>query len=281
MHPELTIPLFGAAIQAYTLFTVLGALAFTTAALPLLKRAGVRPLSALVLMVLMAAAFLVGARLWNYAINPAAYGSTLMWYSFRLAGFSMYGGLLGSALVLIFWTWFGRTRILPLLDALTLPSAIAFALARVGCFLNGCCYGVPTSSIFGVVFPLRGGAQETLDSMLSMVGMSLATARYPTQLFELALALTGLVPALMIGNRMKGGSVFLIYGIWFSAFRLAILPLRSLPYDDLVVNTVYPALYTTLIVIGIAVLIFVNRQKGMQRQKGTYLLSVEGQASKP
>ena len=260
MHPELTIPLFGGVIQAYTLFTVIGAIAFTAVALPLLKRAGVMPPRALMLMVLMAAAFLIGARLWNYAVNPAAYGSTLMWYSFRLAGFSMYGGLLGSALVLAFWAKLGRTRILPLLDALTLPSAIAFALARVGCFLNGCCFGMPTSSVLGVVFPLRGGAQETLDSILSMAGMSLATARYPTQLFELALALTGLVPALMIGKKMKGGSVFLIYGIWFSAFRLAILPLRSLPYEDLVINAVYPAMYLTLIAVGAFVLIFANKE---------------------
>jgi len=271
VHPELTIPLFGASIQSYTLFTALGALAFTAAALPMLKRAGMRPLRALCLIALMAAAFLIGARLWNYAVNPAAYGSTLMWYSFRLAGFSMYGGLLGSALVLIFWAGFGRMRILPLLDALTLPAAIAFALARVGCFLSGCCYGVPTSSILGVVFPLRGGAQETLDSMLSMVGMSLATARYPTQLFELSLALIGLVPALIIGKRMKGGSVFLLYGIWFSAFRLAILPLRSLPYEDLVVNAVYPALYITLIAIGVAALTFVNKETAQLKADVPYV----------
>ena len=275
MHPVMTIPLFGVAIQSYSLFTVLGALAFTAVALPLLLRAGVRPLRALCLMVLMAAAFLVGARLWNYAINPAAYGSTLLWYSFRLAGLSMYGGLLGSAIVLILWARFGRTRILPLLDALTLPSAFAFALARVGCFLNGCCYGVPTSGVLGVVFPLRGGAQETLDSMLSMVGMSLATARYPTQLFELALALIGLVPALMIGKKMKTGSVFLLYGIWFSAFRLTILPLRSLPYEDLIVNAVYPALYITLISIGVAVLIFVNKEATQAKGDVTYVLQTK------
>jgi len=275
VHPELTIPIFGAAVQSYTLFTVLGALAFAAVALPLLKRAGVRPLRALCLIVLMAAAFLIGARLWNYAINPAAYGSTLMWYSFRLAGLSMYGGLLGSAIVLILWARLGRTRILPLLDALTIPSAFAFALARVGCFLNGCCYGVPTSSVLGVVFPLRGGAQETLDSMLSMVGMSLATARYPTQLFELALALIGLVPALMIGNKMKGGSVFLLYGIWFSAFRLAILPLRSLPYEDLIVHAIYPALYITLISIGVAVLIFINKETTQIKGNVIYILQTK------
>jgi len=94
-----------------------------------------------------------------------------------------------------------------------------------------------------------------------MAGMSLAAARYPTQLFELALALIGLVPALIIGKRMKGGSVFLLYGIWFSAFRLWMLPLRSLPYEELITNMVYPALYITLIAIGAIVLFIVNKEK--------------------
>jgi len=261
MHPELTIPLIGAEISAYSLFTVLGALVFAAVALPLLKRAGVGRLRALGLILAMAAAFLVGARLWNYAANPGAYGRALKWYSLRLAGFSLYGGVLGSALVLIAWARLGRTPLLPLLDAIVVPAALAFALARVGCFLNGCCRGILTNSLLGVRFPDNTSIRVPVSGLLPSIGIPLTVNRYPTQLFELALALLGLIPALVFGRRLRTGSTFLLFGVWFSAMRLAILPLRSLPYDDIVKIMVYPALYLTLMMFGTATLILLNKKK--------------------
>jgi len=261
MCPRLTIPLLNAEVSAYSLFTVLGALVFAVVALPLLKRAGVGRLRALALLAVMAAAFLIGARLWNYAANPGAYGRALKLYSFRLAGFSLYGGILGSALVLFAWARLGRTPLLPLLDAIVVPAALAFVLARVGCYLNGCCCGVITSSFWSVRFPEKSNARDLISSLLPFIGIPLPATRYPTQLFELALALLGLVPALVFGRRLKSGSGFLLYGAWFSVMRFAILPLRSLSYPDIVKNAVYPALYLALAALGAAALILINKKE--------------------
>jgi len=262
MCPELTIPLFGAEIKSYTLFTVLGALTFAAAALPLMKRAGVKPLSAFALIIAMAAAFLIGARLWNFAVNPDGYGRALKWYSFRLAGFSLYGGVLGSALALFVWSRLNRKPLPQLLDVIVVPSALAFALARVGCFLNGCCYGVYTNSVWGVEFPVKSGAQEMINVIFPrIVPVALPSMRYPTQLFELALALIGLIPALVFGRRLKSCSVFLLYGAWFSLMRLVILPLRSLPYSDIIKNAAYPALYLTLTALAVIAIIIINRRQ--------------------
>ena len=261
MHPDIVIPLIGSGIKSYTLFTVLGALIFAAVALPLLRRAGVKPLQALALIVAMAVTFLIGARLWNVAVNPGAYGGALKWHSFKLAGFSLYGGVLGAALALLVWARLAQARLLHLLDAIVLPSALAFALARVGCFLNGCCYGVPTHTALGMEFPLKSGAQEIFASLVPISVLSLPTKRYPTQLFELALALLGIIPALAVGRRLKQGSGFMLYGVWFSMARLAVLPLRSLPYDDIVTNAVYPALYLTLTALGAAALISINKRR--------------------
>ena len=46
---------------------------------------------------------------------------------------------------------------------------LGLVCGRLGCFLNGCCYGKPTSSFVGVVFPQRPGV-----------------AVHPTQLYESA-----------------------------------------------------------------------------------------------
>ena len=261
MHPNIAIPLINTEIKSYTLFTVLGAMAFAATALPPLKRAGLKPPRAFALIVAMAAAFLIGARLWNVAVNPNAYVGALKWYSLRLTGLSMYGGLLGAALALFIWVRLTRAQPLTLLDAMVLPTALAFALARVGCYLNGCCYGLPTHTAWGQEFPIKNNIQETINSLLPISGIPLPTKRYPTQLFELALALLGLIPALLLGRKLKPGSRFLLYGAWFSASRLAILPLRSLPYDDIIKNTIYPALYLSLAILGVAALVITNRKR--------------------
>ena len=53
-------------------------------------------------------------------------------------------------------------------------------LGRVGCFLGGCCFGKPTDSAFGVVFPEGSDPYEFYGG---------AIAVHPTQLYEAAFLL--------------------------------------------------------------------------------------------
>ena len=87
--------------------------------------------------------------------------------------------------------------------------------------------------------------------------MCIRDSLYPTQLFELSLALLGLIPVLWLyfRRRLPCGAAFLLYGVWFSAMRLAVLPLRSLPYAKIVVNYLYPMFYIGLILCGMFLLI--------------------------
>ncbi len=57
---------------------------------------------------------------------------------------------------------------------------------RLGCFLNGCCYGKPTTSWVGVVFPRGGSAwRSQLDAHRISSAME-ALPVHPTQLYESA-----------------------------------------------------------------------------------------------
>jgi phosphatidylglycerol:prolipoprotein diacylglycerol transferase len=259
MQPELTFYLFGMTvkIQAYILFTILGALTGTAAALPLFKREGLPLLRALGLLTCMAVAFLAGARLLNFVINPAAYGGSLHVYTLRLAGLSLYGGIFCSLAVLLSWARATRADAWRLLDALVLPTGLAFALARVGCYLNGCCAGIATGSRWGVPFPLPENGQELFSEIFPLLLKGCTTVSlYPTQLFELALALLGLIPVLWLyfRRRLPRGAAFLLYGVWFSSMRLVVLPLRSLLYAEIVVNYLYPMFYIGLILCGVFLL---------------------------
>ncbi len=259
MKPELIFTFFDIVFQikSYTLFTILGALIGVLTALPFLKREGLSAPSSVKILILMALSFLIGARLFNFVINPSSYGKSLHIFSMRLAGLSVYGGILGAIIALLSWSWFTKTGIWKLLDAFVLPFGIAFALARIGCYLNGCCIGIPTDSFFGVAFPTREGNKEIISELVSLFGKKeVILYFYPTQLFEMGLALFGLIQVMWLyfKNRIPQGAAFLLYGILFSAMRLLVLPLRSLPYSDIVVKLLYPLFYITLIGSGIVIL---------------------------
>ncbi len=258
MHPEISLSLFGAdlVLKSYAVFTVLGAAAAAALALPLLRRAGVPVRRSLVLLGVMAASFLVVARLFNRVVNPGAYGGSLRLWTLRLKGLSVYGGIAGALAALAVWLRLSRFKAGPVLDALTPPFGAAFALARVGCYLNGCCGGIPTNSVLGVVFPSRLPDEGLLSGVFELFGKP-KIAVYPTQLFELAPALLGLAPALWFYLRGKAppGTSFLLYGVWFSAMRLAILPLRGLPYPDIVTKLVYPLIYAGTAAAGVVALL--------------------------
>ena len=257
MQPDIHLSFFGAdlILKSYAVFTVLGATVAAVLALPLLRRAGLPTRRSLILMAVMAVGFLAGARLLNRLVNPGAYGESLHLWTLRLKGFSVYGGIAGALAALLVWLRLNRVPPWPILDAMTPPFGVAFATARVGCYLNGCCGGIPTSSACDVVFPSNDPG-ELLSDIFNLIGRPMM-AVYPTQLFEMGLALLGLVPVLWAYYKGKAppGTSFLVYAVWFSAMRLAILPLRSLPYPDIVTKLVYPLLYGITIIIGSTLLI--------------------------
>lgn len=270
MYPELTIHLFGTTITllSYSVMSFLGALLGVLLALPALKKAGLRSGEKAVLLAAMAVFFLIGARLFNFIVNSDAYGTGLSLTSLRFVGFSLYGGVLGALAEVLMWGLFKKKSVWPVLDALFLPAAAAFVMARIGCFLNGCCAGKATDSVFGVVFPSNQKNQDLLASVFTVFSVK-DVAVYPTQLFEAVLALVGLIPAFLVNRRRKfsAGTSFFVYGIWFTAMRWAILPLRSLPYSDGITRIFYPALYGFLILVGAFILWRINRKPAVNTEK--------------
>jgi phosphatidylglycerol:prolipoprotein diacylglycerol transferase len=158
------LPLGETGIHAYALFTWFGAAAACILALPALRRAGMTALQAWTALLLMCASFLVGARLWNVAVNPGNFLGQTKWYTLKLAGLSLYGGLIASAVALVLFTKGRKIGVLPVLDAMAAPGGIAFCFARLGCFLNGCCGGIATNGPFGVVFPDHSGGGQVCQA---------------------------------------------------------------------------------------------------------------------
>ena len=68
-------------------------------------------------------------------------------------GLTLYGGILLATLTV--WVFCRRRRIafLPLADVLAPQVSLGIGITRLGCFLNGCCFGKPTDGPLGVRFP--------------------------------------------------------------------------------------------------------------------------------
>jgi len=114
-------------------------------------------------------------------------------------GLVWYGGLilaLASAMVFL------RRHKMPVLktaDLMVPYVALGQAIGRIGCFLNGCCYGKATALPFGVVFDQERGAV------------------LPTQLFESAAMF---IIYLLLRRRLpSNGRTFFLYLIFYSIFR--------------------------------------------------------------
>ena len=113
----------------------------------------------------------------------------------------MWGGLLAYfALAVPAVLLFSRQKRLALdLVALTIP--IPWIATKLGCFLNGCCYGRPSSLPWAVVFP--EGARD------APAGVPV----HPTQLYEVGIMLAMLLLfAVLRSNRWRGTKL-----LWFLA----------------------------------------------------------------
>jgi phosphatidylglycerol:prolipoprotein diacylglycerol transferase len=72
-------------------------------------------------------------------------------------GLVFYGGfLLAFALIVGYCRW-RKLDVVRVLDIVAPAISAAHACGRIGCYLNGCCYGRITTSILGVVYPLESG----------------------------------------------------------------------------------------------------------------------------
>lgn len=148
--------IFGLPIHSYGLMMVVGfSLGIWRAVRISKKRYGIDPERVYDLALIALFSGVIGARAVYILLNP----TTETWCGFFAVwegGLSFHGGL---ALAIILCGLYTRRNKLPFwkcADLLAPSIAIGYAFTRIGCFLNGCCYGAPTSLPWGVRFNENG-----------------------------------------------------------------------------------------------------------------------------
>ncbi len=173
---------------------------------------------------------LLGARLLFAAINWDYYaGHIPEVFQIWEGGLVFYGGLVLAFIVSV---WFIKKNRLPLgkvLDVLAPPVALGIAIGRIGCFLNGCCWG-KVSLKWGISFPFKDNppvyAEQVYAGLVSKDALC-SLPVIPTQLYE-SLACSLIFVFLLWLDRVKrfDGFLFWMFILLYSAFRFFIEYLR-------------------------------------------------------
>ncbi len=144
----------------------------------------------------------------NYFVHPGRI--------IGLEGLTIFGAILGATLA----TWvysrmkglsFGR-----LVDLAAPGIVLGQAIGRVGCTINGCCYGTPTNLPWGFVY--------LHENSYAPLGVPF----HPTTVYEIFCHLIIFGVLLGLRGRLKpDGSLFLIYFTLFSIVRFSLSFLRD------------------------------------------------------
>jgi len=181
----------------------------------------------------------VGSRILYVALNWQDFSGYLPKIFFlNRGGLAIYGGF---AFAIPLGVWFISRNRLPFWRTLDLVSpyiALGQAIGRIGCFLNGCCYGKPLASFPGVRFP----------GHLSKV--------HPTQIYSvMALFIAFCALKMLYRKRHFEGQVFGLYLICYSSFRFFIEMLRVNPASVFGL-TVYQQISAALFVASVIMYIW-------------------------
>ena len=146
---------------------------------------------------------------WGYYIqNPGQI--------FGASGLTIYGAVLGAALGIWIYSRLSNFRFGYFADLVAPAIILSQAVGRVGCTINGCCYGIETSLPWGVVYTHPGSYAP------------LGVAIHPTQIYEMIYLLIIFAALLKLRGRFKpDGSLFLIYLSLYSLWRVGIDFLRD------------------------------------------------------
>lgn len=159
-------------------------------------------------------AMIVGARVFYAVFYNPAYFLSSPWKIFFVweGGLSFHGGFLAILLVSIWFARKHRLTFLHLADNFIAPLALANAFGRIGNFVNGELYGIPTALPWGVLFPDALGA------------------RHPTQLYEAAYnVFIFLILYKLRDKNLKEGTLFATFMILYAFFRFSVEFIKDLP----------------------------------------------------
>ena len=134
----------------------------------------------------------------------------------RFEGLTVYGAVIGALLAVFIYCWVKKLSFWQMGDVIAPGAILGQAIGRIGCLINGCCYGLTTSLPWGLVYT-NPGSYCPLDEQFQ-----------PTQIYHILWNLIGFGILWSLRRRLKPrGSLFLLYFVIYAAGDLSIRFVRA------------------------------------------------------
>ncbi|MDH5365555.1 MAG: prolipoprotein diacylglyceryl transferase [Cyclobacteriaceae bacterium] len=234
-------------IHFYGFLIAIGAiLAFIYMAKEAKKQYGLKFDDANTLFILLLIASIVGGKIFFFFESPDYYLSNPK-QLFSGGGFVFYGSLIFTIPTMYL---FFKSHNLPwggMLDIMAISTCIVHALGRMGCFMAGCCHGLPYEGSFSVTFTDSASLAQPLNTPL-----------HPTQLYSVTLIVLILIMLLRIKKRkLFDGQMFISYLILYASGRVVIEIFRGdLKRGFIIGDYVSHSQFISFIIICITVYIY-------------------------
>lgn len=163
---------------------------------------------------------LIGARLYYALFYDPYYYFTKPWTLLFIweGGLAIHGAILGGILGLYLYTKKYHRDFWNLADFLSPLLLLGQGIGRIGCFLNGCCFGKPTDKPWGVIFPKDSFAYYKYGF----------TPVHPTQLYEMVLDVLGFIIFWTVRKKISSpGVLFAWYLIYYGVVRFVVSLFRA------------------------------------------------------
>lgn len=221
MHPVL-FEIFGFPIHAYGLMLALSFLVGIWLSSWRAKRRELDPNAITDMGFYVILSAIVGARLYYVFLHFDSFKNNLVSIfnpfagdQVGIGGLVMYGGFIGAVIAGLVYFRVKKYPFLPYADAVAPSLGLGIFFTRIGCFLNGCCFGAASEGPVAVNFPLQSPAGAHQHA----IG---AEGLFPSQLFLSVGGLAIAVIVLLAGRKkLFDGFEFYLTGILYAILRFA------------------------------------------------------------
>ena len=189
--------------------------------------------------------------LWSYYFQDIEHLKQIV----GAGGLTIWGAILGATLGIWVYSRFSDFKFGYFMDLVTPAVLLAQVIGRIGCTINGCCYGAATSLPCGIVY--------THSDSYAPLGIAV----HPTQIYEIVFLLIVFGVLFWLRRRFQPeGSLFLIYLSLYSMWRLGIGFLRD--GTDFLFG-LHQAQVVGIVVLLIVIPILVLRTRWIKRESKT------------
>lgn len=197
-------------VQGYGTMIALGVIAALLYARWRVNKLGLDTSKIIDLFIYVFIAAFVGGRFFYFFEKPDYYfGNPANMLELSGSGFVFYGSLLFAVPVML---WFFKKNKMPVMSMLDVMAGVALLVhmfGRMGCFLAGCCHGLPTDNALAVTYTHAASKAEPLGVPL-----------HPTQLYEIFMLLVIFAVISILRQRKKfEGQLFLVYVMLYATGR--------------------------------------------------------------